>query len=453
MKEKCHFIGIGGIGMSGLARILLSKHIPVTGSDLAASYVTEGLEKAGAKVFIGHSAQYVNPSTTVVYSSDIKKDNPEYMAALECKCTMLHRSDLLLQLMSEYKTLAIAGTHGKTSTTALLASVLSAQGMDPSYAVGGVVKQWQSNAGHGEGDFFVAEADESDGTFLKYKPYGSIITNIDLDHMNHFGTESNLIEAFRQFAAKVESPEHLFWCGDDARLQSLKLPGTRYGFGPNCDLRAVNVVQKGWTTTFDVEWNSKNYLEIKSALIGRHNVLNALAVIGMARAVGVYEPILRKALAAFTGVARRCEKKGEVNNILLLDDYAHHPTEIATTLAGIRSAIDSKRLVAVFQPHRYSRTKDCLGTYSGIFNSASEVIITDIFAAGEQPIPGLTYEVVKAEFEKEIPCRYVPRKELSQMLGDYLKPNDVMVSLGAGDITKLSGEILTYWEKSLCKKT
>lgn len=449
MTEKCHFIGIGGIGMSGLARILLTKKVPVSGSDLASSYVTEGLTKAGAEVFIGHSAQYVTPSTTVVYSTDIKKDNPEYQAALKLKCPMLHRSDLLSQLMVGYKTLAVAGTHGKTTTTALLTSVLAAQGLDPSYAVGGVIKQWQSNAGHGEGDFFVAEADESDGTFLKYKPYGAIITNIDLDHMNHFGTEACLTDAFRQFASQVESSEHFFWCGDDPRLQNLQLPGVSYGFGENCDLRAVNVVQKGWFTTFDVEWQNKNYFELKSALIGHHNVLNVLAIIGMAKAVGVYEPVLRKALASFSGVARRCEKKGEIDKILLLDDYAHHPTEIKTTLAGIRSAIEKKRLIAVFQPHRYSRTKDCLGTYSGIFDKADEVVITDIFAAGEVPIPGLTYEVVKAEIEKNttVPCRYVSRKELPQVLGKDLKPDDVMVSLGAGDITKLSGEIMAWWKE------
>lgn len=449
MKNTCHFIGIGGIGMSGLARILLSKKMSVTGSDIATSYVTEGLIEAGAEVFIGHSAKYVTPNTTVIYSTDIKKDNPEYQAALEMKCPMLHRSDLLQQLMSGYKTLAVAGTHGKTSTTALLTTALASAGMDPSYAVGGLVKQWKSNAGHGEGEYFVAEADESDGTFLKYKPYGAIITNIDLDHMNHFGTEAVLIDAFNQFSKLVTSPEHLFWCGDDKRLQYLKLPGVSYGFGPRCELRAVNIVQKGWETIFDIEYKGKKHLQVKSALIGLHNVLNALAVFGLATAVGASEDAIRKAFLSFEGVARRTDKKGEVQNVLFIDDYAHHPTEIVTTVAGIREAVNKRRLVAVFQPHRYSRTKDCLGTYSGLFEKADEVIITDIFSAGEAPIPGVTHNEVKAEIQKDsvIPCRYVPRKELPRMLEEYLKPNDVVVTLGAGDITKLSGEVMALWKE------
>lgn len=449
MKKKCHFIGIGGIGMSGLARILLSKKVPVSGSDMASSYVTDGLKQAGAEVFIGHAAQHVEPNSTVIYSTDIKKDNPEYQEALKLKCKMLHRSDLLLELMKGHKTLAVAGTHGKTTTTALLAAVLEEAGMHPSYAVGGIVKQWQANAGHGDGEYFVAEADESDGTFLKYSPYGAIITNIDLDHMNHFGTEDVLMDAFRYFAIKVESPKHLVWCGDDSRLQKLLLPGISYGFGSECDVRAVNVIQNGWTSTFDIEYAGKIFPKVKLALIGRHNVLNALAVFGLAMALKVSDEALRKAFAAFEGVVRRCEKKGETNNILLLDDYAHHPTEIITTLAGIRSAIGKKRLVAIFQPHRYSRTKDCLGTFSGIFDSVDELIITDIFGAGETPIPGLTYATVKDEIQKNssISCRYIPRKDLAQALATSLKPQDVAVTLGAGDITKLSGEILALWKK------
>lgn len=444
MTQKCHFIGIGGIGMSGLARILLSKKVPVSGSDMASSYVTDGLKKAGAEVFIGHSAKHITPSATVIYSTDIKPDNPEYQAALQQKCSLMHRSDLLLDLMKDSKTLAIAGTHGKTTTTALLATVLAAEGLDPSYAVGGIVKQWQSNAGHGEGDFFVAEADESDGTFLKYNPFGAIITNIDLDHMNYYLTEEALISAFQQFAAKVQSPKHLFWCGDDPRLQSLKLPGVSYGFGPQNMIRAVEVVQKGWTTQFDIEYRGRHYYKVKLALIGRHNVLNALGVFGLALASSVHEDRLRAAFEAFEGVGRRCDKKGEFNQAILIDDYAHHPTEIKTTLAGIREAIGSQRLIAVFQPHRYSRTKDCLGTYGGIFDKADEVIITDIFGAGETPIAGLTHETLMDEIKRNplVPCRYIPRKALAQELIQTVNLKDVMVTLGAGDITKLSAEIL-----------
>lgn len=446
--EKCHFIGIGGIGMSGLARILLRKKIAVTGSDIASSYVTEGLKTAGAQVFIGHDAKYITPNTTIVYTSDIKQDNPEFLAAKELKCKMLHRSDLLHYLMEGYKTLAVTGTHGKTTTSSLLTTTLINEGIDPCYAVGGIVTHLKANAGYGEGNYFVAEADESDGTFLKYRPYGAIITNIDLDHMNHFGTEEALIDAFKKFAGLVQSPQHLFWCGDDPRLQNLKLPGISYGLGKNCTLRAINPVQKEWATTFDVEFKGKRYPNVKVALIGHHNVLNALAVFGLALSVGAKEGSLRDTFASFEGVGRRCEKKGMMNQIQLLDDYAHHPTEVVTTLDGIRTAITDRRLVAVFQPHRYSRTKDCLGTYGNIFDIADQLIITDLYGANEKPIPGVSHEAILAEVKQRsnIPVQYVPRAKLAETMAKFLRPHDVMVSLGAGDITKLSGEILTQWK-------
>lgn len=452
--KQCHFIGIGGIGMSGLARILLRKKVPVTGSDLASSYVTDGLKQAGAEVFIGHDAKYISSNSTVVYNTDIKKDNPELLAAQNLQCQMLHRSDLLHYLMNGYKTLAVTGTHGKTTTSALLTAAFVNEGLDPCFAVGGIITQLHANASYGEGNYFIAEADESDGSFLKYHPYGAIITNIDLDHMNYFGTEEALITAFHQFAAKVESPQHLFWCGDDYRLQNLKLPGVSYGVGPSCMLRAVNITQKGWITSFDIEFRGKCYPKIKSTLIGHHNVLNALAVFGLGLSLGIKESALRRTLETFEGVGRRCEKKGEMQKILLLDDYAHHPTEVKTTLEGIRNSISEKRLVTVFQPHRYSRTKDCLGSYGNIFEAADVLFITDIFAATESPIPGVTHEAVLAEIQNNstIPCRYVPRKQLADTLAKFLQPHDVMVTLGAGDVTKLSGEILTLWKQTPPKK-
>lgn len=447
--QHCHFIGIGGIGMSGLARILLKKNIKVTGSDLSSNYVTEGLSKEGAQVFIGHSAKYVTPSTTVIYSTDIKPENPEYQAALSLECPMLHRSELLSQLMSGYRTLAVAGTHGKTTTSALLATVLAFEGLDPSYAVGGIIKQWQSNAEHGYGNYFVAEADESDGSFLKYKPYGAIITNIDFDHMDYYKTEDALKQAFRKFASQVVPSDNLFWCGEDSRLKSLNLPGVSYGFSSQCSLRAVNIVQNGWSTLFDIEYKGRRYYHIKLSLIGRHNVLNALGVFGLALASTVHEDHLRDAFDAFKGVSRRCDKRGEIDGILLIDDYAHHPTEVKTTLEGIRLAIGERRLIAIFQPHRYTRTKDCLGTYAGIFDSADEVIVTDIYGAGEAPIEGVTSDAVLSEIKKcsSISCRYLPRKNLASALGEILLPQDVVVTLGAGDITKLSSEYLS-WKKA-----
>lgn len=452
--KKCHFIGIGGIGMSGLARLMLSRNFVVTGSDLSTSYLTEGLAQAGAKVLIGHSAQHVEPDTTVIYSSDIKIDNPEYQAALRLQCPLLHRSDLLIELMSGYKTLAVTGTHGKTTTSALLAAVLTSSGLDPTFAVGGLIASMQCNSRHGQGEYFVAEADESDGTFLKYHPFGAIITNIDLDHMNHFGTELALVEAFQNFAGKVTSSKHLFWCGDDTRLRGLGLPGTSYGLNKDCQLRAHNFSQKGWGLTFDVEFQGKIYSQVEVALVGRHNCLNALAVFGLALTLDIPENVIRHALLTFKGVKRRCEKIGEFQGILLLDDYAHHPTELATTLRGIRSAIGERRLVAVFQPHRYSRTKDCLGSYAGIFDAADSVFMTDIYAAGEALLPNISTMHVLDEVSQKarIPCCYVPRHELDAKLTEYLRPHDVLVILGAGDITKLGPSLLKSWQKAPPKK-
>lgn len=447
--KQYHFIGIGGIGMSGLARILLGQKAIVTGSDLANSYVTEGLSRVGAKVFIGHSADYISPEATVIYGSDIKNDNPEYQAAVKLKCPLLHRADLLLLLAKDYKTLAVTGTHGKTTTTALLTTVLKEAGLDPSYAVGGVLPQYQSNADHGKGEYFVAESDESDGTFLRYNPFGAIVTNIDFDHMNHFKTEQALVSAFHQFCRQVTNPELLVWCGDDPRLKQLQLPGISYGFGSHNALRATHWQQEGWLLSIDMEFRGKHYAQVKIALIGRHNVLNALAVFGLALTLGIEESVIRKAFMAFGGVKRRCEKKGDANHILVLDDYAHHPTEVKTTLEGIRSAIGDQRLIVVFQPHRYSRTRDCLGMYGPIFEAADELVMTDIYAAGEAVQSEITPQRLLEEVKQAgtIPFSYIPRKELLSRLFTRLRPYDVVVTLGAGDITKFSAELAEELQK------
>jgi UDP-N-acetylmuramate--alanine ligase len=454
MSQKCHFIGIGGIGMSGLARIMLSKEMEVSGSDLATTYITEGLSKQGAKVFLGQSENHITKDMTVVYSTDIKKDNPEYRAALELKCPMLHRSDLLLELMRSYRTLSVTGTHGKTTTSSLLTTVLIKAGVEPSFAVGGIIPEYQTNAGHGNGKYFVAEADESDGTFLKYNSYGAIVTNIDLDHMNHFSTEENLIQAFKAFISQVESPEHLFWCGDDRRLKEICPPGFSYGFSEECALRASNYSQKGWNGCLDIAFKGKKYESVEIPLVGYHNALNSLAVFGLCLMLGIEEKAIREGLKSFKGVLRRCEKKGEEQGILFLDDYAHHPTEIETTLKGIRNAVEERRLVVVFQPHRYSRTQDCLGTYRQVFSEADELFVTEIFAAGETPIPGLSHERIIQEISPYVKgsVQDVSRRDLAKKLIDFLRPHDVVVTLGAGDITKLCPEIITELKKKTLNK-
>lgn len=448
MSEKFHFIGIGGIGMSGLALIMLKKNYTVTGSDIAITPVVESLIKAGAYVHKGQAAGNISPDMTVVYSSDIKPDNPEFAAALDKGCKLMHRSDLLAKLLTGHKSLAVAGTHGKTTTSALLSTVLVEAGCDPCIAVGGILPQYQSNSRYGQGEYFAFEADESDQTFLKYHPYGAIVTNIDQDHLVNYQNDfSNLVKAFQTFMQQVQSPKRLVWCGDDANLRELNMPGITYGFSMDCQWVVSNLRQHGFHSVFDLHGPLHSFKDVEVALIGRHNALNAAGVFALASLCDIDEASIRQAFRTFQGVLRRCEKKGVMNGILFLDDYAHHPTEIETTLHGIRQAISKQRLVAVFQPHRYTRTLECKGMFGPCFQSADEVIITDIYGSGEVPIPELTGENVMREVKLKHPaCQYVPRTALSHKLSQYLRPDDVVVTLGAGDITKVAGETMVLLE-------
>lgn len=442
--EKYHLLGIGGIGMSGLARLLLKKTQHVSGSDIAENPTTASLATSGAKIFIGHSAKHIVPGMTVVYSTDIKKENPEYQAALQLKCKMMHRSELLQKLMEPYKSLAVAGTHGKTTTSSLLAWVLTSSGFSPSFAIGGVIPQLQGNAGHGDGKYFVAEACESDSSFLNYSPFGAIVTNIDLDHMDHYKTEEALLHTFKEFISKVQSPKHLFWCADDTRLHKLNPPGISYGCSEEAKLRVSNIKQNGWTTSFDLHYNQKTYTQVEISLAGKHNVLNAAAVFGLALSLGIEPESIYAALRTFGGVLRRCEKKGEIHGIQFIDDYGHHPTEIRAVLNAIRNAIGERRLVVVYQPHRYSRALGCLGLYSGVFNDADEVYITEIYAARETPIEGVSHDKIIAEIKEDLGnrCHHISREKAPETLSSFLRPHDVVVTLGAGDITKLSQETI-----------
>ncbi len=423
--------------MSGLARILLSKNIMVSGSDLAANTLTEQLARDGATIFKEHSSKNIKQESTVVFSSGVKQDNPEYQAALELKCPLLHRSDLLFKLMEGYKTLAVTGTHGKTTTSALLTSVLIEANKNPCFAVGGILPQLKTNAEYGRGEFFVAEADESDGTFLKYDPFGAIVTNIDCDHMDFYHTEDDLIKAFKTFIEHVKDSEHLFWCGEDSRLNTIADRGICYGFKENCQLRGANFQQKGWSISFDVYFKDKVYEGVEVALGGYHNALNALGVFGLCLSLGIDENAVRQAFKKFQGVQRRSEKKGRAYGIDFLDDYGHHPTEIKATLSSIRRAIGERRLVAVYQPHRYSRTRDTLGQFGNVFREADCVVVTDIYAAGEAPIPGLHAKELLKEIKN---AHYISRSNITYELTQQLRPHDVVISFGAGDITHLWSE-------------
>ncbi len=437
MNEKYHFIGIGGIGMSALARILHAKGTPVQGSDPAQNYITEDLIDAGIEIFSIHHEKNVHAASTVIYSSAIKPHHPEYAAATAQNTPLLHRSHLLAQLMEGKRPLLVTGTHGKTTTSSLLAHVLIEAGLDPTFALGGIALNPYTNGHLGTGDYFVAEADESDGTFLNYKGTCGIITNIEEEHLDFWKNREALIEGFTTFASNISS--HLWWCQDDAILAELNLKGKSYGFSENADLRITSWKQTGWSIHFDLE----GYPDIEIPLLGHHNVLNATAVFGLALELGISESTIRNAFKTFQGVKRRMEKKGECLAAQFFDDYAHHPTEIKTTLEGLRKAAGEKRVIAVFQPHRYTRFKECWDGFLNAFHAADVVFVTDVYSAGEAPIEGVDAQKFTAELKTHlpIPIFYVPRNLLADQISAFGRPHDVIITLGAGDITTLASTL------------
>lgn len=427
--------------MSALARILLKRGAEVQGSDATQSYVTESLQKAGAEIYFHHHADHLKNSCKTVYGSAIKSDHPEYQAALEKKFPLLHRSDLLAELMQGYRALLVTGTHGKTTTSCLLAHVLEIAQMSPTFALGGVALNFYSNGEQGKGEYFVAEADESDGTFLKYPAEGAIITNIEEDHLDYWKTREALIEGFREFAKK---PSRLWWNADDPILSTLSLKGHSYGFSEKADLCIKKWRQHGFKLIFDFTFQGKTYSDMELTLIGKHNVENGAAVCGLALELGISEAVIQEAFKTFKGVKRRLENKGEKRGVSFYDDYAHHPTEIKTTLKGLRQAIGERRLVVAFQPHRFTRVRDCWKEFIEAFEDADAVFMTDIWGAGEAPIEGITTEKLFQDIQaaNPFPVSYFPRTKFSAAIASYLRPHDVVITLGAGDVTEVCSEIL-----------
>ena len=440
-----HLIGIGGIGMSALARILKQRGHTVRGSDQKNSLLIEQLKKEGIGVQIGHSPHLVGGADIVVYSSDIPKNHVEITKALELNLPLLHRSDLLHDCMQGKKPLLVTGTHGKTTTTSLLAHVLLNTSFDPSFVVGGIVLALETNGRSGQGEFFVAEADESDGSFLKSKSFGAIVTNLENDHLSYWKTPAHLDEGFKVFFAQAEHPEHLFWCADDPRLQALSPPGHSYGFSDRAHWRLQNFRSTEKGTFWDLCHKTETYPNLEVPLFGRHNALNASAAFALALTIGADPASLQTALRSFQGVHRRLEWKKEHKTIQLFDDYGHHPTEISATLSALRARIGSKRAIVVFQPHRYTRVQELLEEFCSCFEHADQIILTDIYSAGEPPIEGL-FSSLKNKMEQQLgpKLHYFPRDTLEKNTADLLKPHDVVLTLGAGDIT-YAGEKILEW--------
>ncbi len=410
-----HFIGIGGIGMSALARVMLDQKMEVSGSDLRDSALVTALRKEGAAVDTAQAGEQLVAGATVIYSSAVQPDNVEFQKAKALGCRTVHRADLLCELMQGFEVLAVTGTHGKTTTSAMLAWVLMEAGLDPAFAIGGVLPGLERNGRHGTGKYFVAEADESDGTFTKYRPHAAIVTGVEADHLDHYGDEKAMWAAYEQFFAQSEK---LFWCANDAWLSKRKPKGTSYN--------AKNIRAKGFSTTFDAVIEGEAFTDVTVQALGEHNALNGAGVLALALSLGVDEEAVRSGLASFPGVGRRCQVKGERGGVLVIDDYAHHPTEVATTLEGIRAAIGPRRLIAVFQPHRYSRLQKCLDQF--VFDAADEMYITDVYSAGEAPIEGVDAQALLA---RHPPARYAPDRSAIEV-----RPTDVVVMMGAGDITR-----------------
>ncbi|RMG87602.1 MAG: UDP-N-acetylmuramate--L-alanine ligase [Candidatus Dadabacteria bacterium] len=446
--HRIHFVGIGGIGMSGIAEVLLNLGYRVSGSDLRETPITRRLAALGARVHRGHAAEHVGDATVVVVSSAVSPENPEVAEAHRRGIPVIPRAEMLAELMRMKYAVAVAGAHGKTTTTSMVGAVLTEAGLDPTVVVGGRLRSAGTNAVLGRGEFLVAEADESDGSFLALVPTVAVITNIDREHMNHYGSEEALERAFVDFANKVPFYGAVVVCLDDPRVQAL-LPEIRkrvipYGLSAQAEVSARAIETSGARTRFEVLVRGTPVGSVDLAVPGLHNVRNALAAVAVAEELGVDPGLACRALSAFQGVERRSQVVGEAAGVVVVDDYGHHPTEIQAVLAALKEAY-GRRVVAVFQPHRYTRTADLLDRFATCFYDADTVLVTDLYAAGEAPIEGVTAEALVESLRTHghRDARYAGALEgVPEAVAEAAGPGDLVVTLGAGSIGSLGGRIL-----------
>lgn len=442
--KRLHFIGIGGAGMSGLARIALSHGITVSGSDAKDSTVLSALQALGAQVWPEHKAVQVDGADFIVYSTAIGASNVELTRAKELQIPLLTRAQALATLMSQDRSIAVAGTHGKTTTSSMLTVALQSCGLDPSFAIGGTLTSSGSNAHKGTGDLFVAEADESDGSFVEYHPNAAIVTNIEHDHVDFFAKPEDVTNAFNSFAATISQDGILVYCADDAGSAALgsgsklrsDLTVISYGTTEGNDLYidSINLLAMG--STARALWKGRLIGTLSLQVPGLHNVLNAGAALAMGLALGAPAAELLSGLASFHGAGRRFELKGTVHGIRVIDDYGHHPTEITVTLNAAKRYAGDGRVLAIFQPHRYSRTQAFMTEFSTALDIADEVILLEIYAASEKPIPGVSAEQIANAMQRG---RFIPNFiEASDWIIDNAKPGDVILTLGAGDVNSLA---------------
>jgi UDP-N-acetylmuramate--alanine ligase len=452
-----HFIGIGGIGMSGIAEIMLRVGYSVQGSDAKASANTERLEKLGAKIFIGHDPSHVEGAYAVVYSTAVKPDNPEMVAARERRLPLVRRAEMLAELMRLQFSVAVGGTHGKTTTTSIIASLLDAGGLDPTVVNGGIINAYGTNAKVGEGDWIVVEADESDGTFLKLKSTVAVVTNIDPEHLDHYGDFDAVKRAFRDFVENIPFYGFAAVCTDHAEVQAMaaRVENRRlvtYGVNPQAEVRAEKIGMGPDGARFDVVIRPRDgsvirYEDLRLPMAGDHNVLNSLAAVAVARELGLGEDAIRKGLAAFGGVRRRFTTTGVAHGVRVIDDYGHHPVEIASVLKAAR-AVTGGKVIAVVQPHRYTRLRDLFDDFCHCFNDADTVVVADVYPAGEAPIDGVSRDALVAGLRRYGHRRVLGLEgptALAALVREEAAAGDLVVLLGAGDITSwayaLPGEL------------
>lgn len=447
--NSIHFVGIGGIGMSGIAEVLHNLGYSITGSDLKESATTRRLRDLGISVSIGHDAANIEGAHLVVISSAVSRENPETMEARRRAVPVVPRAEMLAELGRLKYGILVAGAHGKTTTTSLVATILGEAGLDPTVVIGGKLKAFGSNAKLGQGEFLVAEADESDGSFLKLSPTIAVVTNIDKEHLDYFGHVDRLKDAFVAFANKVPFYGTAVICRENPHnldiLPLLERRSVTYGFSAEADIYATGIQRNGPRTMFDAIWRGDHLGSFTIPIPGDHNVLNSLAAIAVALEVQIPIASVAAALESFSGIQRRFELKGEAQGIRVFDDYGHHPTEIRAVLKAARESFPHNRLVVVFQPHRYTRTRDLADEFAASFGFADMLYVMDIYSAGEKPIDGIHASVLSGMIESagQAPVHYVPDREaLVTEVSGQARPGDIILTLGAGDVYKVGETIL-----------
>ncbi|MDR3256141.1 MAG: UDP-N-acetylmuramate--L-alanine ligase [Endomicrobium sp.] len=444
-NQNVHFIGIGGSGMSGIAEVLINLGHYVSGSDLKKTDITEYLKAIGAKIYIGHNAKHIKSAEVVVTSTAVSKSNPEVVAALKKKIPVIPRIEMLAELARLKYAVTIAGTHGKTTTTSLASLVLDEGGLDPTIVIGGRLKNLKTSARLGRGDYIVAEADESDGSFLKLSPVITVVTNIDNDHLDYYCNMENLKEAFVKHINCIPFYGAAIICSDNEVVKEIIPKITRkyitYGLTGNPDIKASNIKVLRNCTSFDVIYMGKKVGDVCIRIPGKHNISNSLAAIGVGLWLGIPFNLIAKAINKFDGVGRRLEIKGEKKGVTVIDDYGHHPTEVAATLKAIKHFWPKRRLLVLFQPHRYTRAKQLFNEFGKSFSDADLVKILDIYSAGEQPIDGVSSDLILTSLVNN-KCNVEKFSDLENF-SKSLSSGDIVLTLGAGDVWKKGEELLT----------